>query len=81
LPPPSHEEPTMTLAQVIRDHAVHQEPTPLQAAALTPRGHVVVAIDLLEDQIRALDAAEDRGYALGMLHAVLGELKALDATA
>ena len=69
------------LAQLVADHVARKEPTPLPSAGLTPRGHVVVAIDLLEDQIRALDAAEDRGYALGMLHAVLGELKALDATA
>ena len=69
-----------TLAQVIRDHAARQEPTPLQPA-LTPRGDVVVAINRLDDQIRALDSAEDRGYALGMLYAVLGDLKALEATA
>jgi hypothetical protein len=70
-----------TLAALIADHEQHQEPTPLPSADLTPRGHAVVAIDRLEDQIRALGSAEDRGYALGMLHAVLGELMALDANA
>jgi hypothetical protein len=48
---------------------------------LTKRGHVVVAINRLDAQIRALDSAEDRGYALGMLHSVLSDLMALDATA
>jgi hypothetical protein len=59
-----------------------EAPVPINrpTVTLTPRGHTVVAINRLEDQIRALDSEEDRGYALGMLHAVLRNLMALDAT-